>query len=92
MLLYPEVIRKAALLRPRVTVVPTHLPSFADVFVLLAIGKQDEIVNQDSNDKLIRLFQQCGAVVELFQNEATHDLNEADFSVIKSWYEKNKKN
>lgn len=92
MLLYPEVIRKAALLRPRVTVIPHNLPSFADVFVLLAIGKQDEIVNQESNDKLIRLFQQCGAVVELFQNEAIHELNDADFSVVKSWYEKNKKN
>ena len=92
MLLYPEVIRKAALLRPRITVVPTHLPSFADVFVLLAVGTQDETVLPESNDKLIRMFQQCGAVVELFMNEATHDLSEEDFAVVKRWFEKNKKN
>jgi predicted esterase len=92
MLLYPEVIRKAALLRPRITLVPTNLPSFADVYVLLAVGKQDEVVTQESNEKLIRLFQQCGAVVELFQNEATHELNEEDFAVVQRWYQKNRKN
>lgn len=93
MLLYPEVIRKAALLRPRVTVVPHNLPSYADVYVLMAIGTKDDIVTPESNDKLIRLFQQCGAVVELFQNnEATHDLTEEDYAVVKQWYEKNRKN
>ena len=63
MLLYPEVIKKAALLRPRVTVVPTHLPSYADVFVLIAAGNQDAMVPMENTEKLIRMFQQCGAVV-----------------------------
>lgn len=92
MLLYPEVIKKAALLRPRVTVIPTHLPSFADTYVLLAAGNHDEVVPMENTEKLIRIFQQCGAVVELFLHEANHQLNEEDFAVVKKWYEKNKKN
>lgn len=85
MLLYPTVIQKAVLLRPMVTIIPNPLPSFADVSLLLAAGRADELVPMENTEKLVRLYQQCGALVELFQHDAGHHLTEADTVAIQSW-------
>ncbi len=85
MLFYPTVIQKAILLRPNSSVSPKPLPIFADVFVLISAGRQDETVPLENTEKLIRTFQHCGAVVELFQHDAGHELNESDMVAVQKW-------
>lgn len=85
MLFYPTVIQKAVLLRPNSSISPKPLPVFADVFTLISAGRQDETVPLENTEKLIRTFQHCGAVVELFQHDANHDLTESDIVAVQKW-------
>ncbi|MCX7996651.1 MAG: dienelactone hydrolase family protein [Patescibacteria group bacterium] len=86
MFTYPTVVNRAILLRPSVTRIPEKLPVFADVSVLIAAGRQDEIIPIEDTEKLIRAFQHSGAVVELFLHDATHLVTPADALHIRQWY------
>jgi phospholipase/carboxylesterase len=88
MLLHPDVVKNAALLRPMVTIIPENLPTFADVYILMASGTQDSLVPVENTEKLIRLFQHSGAIVELFLNDAGHSLDARDEQVLGNWYAK----
>lgn len=85
MLFYPTVIQKAVLLRPTAIVTPKPLPIFADVFVLISAGRQDETAPMEETEKMIRVFQHCGAVVQLHQHDAEHVINEGDMVAVQKW-------
>lgn len=85
MLFYPTVIEKAVLLRPDNVVAPKPLPVFADVYVLMSVGRQDDQVPLDNTEKLIRTFQHSGAIVQLSQHDAEHEITDADVVAVQKW-------
>lgn len=86
MMNFPSVVNRAILLRPSLVAVPDKLPTFADVYVLLSAGRQDEMVSAENTERLIRVLQLSGAVVELFLHDATHSVTAQDSLQVKKWY------
>ncbi|MFW5703941.1 MAG: alpha/beta hydrolase [Patescibacteria group bacterium] len=88
MFLHPEVIQKAILLRPMVVLSPSRIPTLPEAVVLMASGRQDPIVAEDTTQKLIHMLQQTGAIVELYLHEGGHHLEDGDTEVARNWYMK----
>lgn len=63
LLLRPEILAGAVLLRPMVPLVPETLPDLSDVPVLLAAGTRDSRVSLDETERLEALLTQAGAKV-----------------------------
>ncbi len=91
MLLHPAVIHRAILLRPMVTIVPESIPTLTDTEILISSGRQDPIVPEENTQRLIHIYQQTGAIVELFLHEGGHHLESKDAEVAQQWYLKQQK-
>ena len=78
LLLRPEVLARAVLLRPMVVLQPEHLPDLSGKHVCLISGRHDPIVPADHPPRLANQFRQAGAKVDLHWLEAGHALTEAD--------------
>jgi len=80
LLLRPETLAGAALLRPMVVLEPAHLPDLQGKRVLISSGTQDPIVPEDHPERLARLFRSAGATVRLQSNAAGHGLVPTDIA------------
>ncbi|PQV62659.1 phospholipase/carboxylesterase [Abditibacterium utsteinense] len=63
LLLRPEILRAAVLLRPMVPLIPETLPDLSGVRVSIAGGKQDHIVPVENTQRLVALLRDAGADV-----------------------------
>ena len=88
MLIHPDVVQKAILLRPMVVYLPAKPPLLPDTSVLIAAGNYDPLVPLSNTQQLIHLLQQTGALVELFLHQGGHHLEDDDSTVAKRWYSK----
>lgn len=79
LLLRPESLAAALLLRPMVVLTPATPPRLAGKHVLIASGTRDPIVPADHPAKLADLFRQAGAKVTLHSSPGGHGLVPADF-------------
>ena len=80
LLLRPEALAGAALLRPMVVLEPAKLPGLAGKKVLISSGTDDPIVPADHPARLAQMFRLAGARVSLKQHAAGHGLVPADLA------------
>ncbi len=81
LLLRPEVLARAVLLRPMVVLQPDHLPDLSGKHLTLISGRHDPIVPVEHPPQLADLFRRAGARVDLHWLEAGHQLTSADLGL-----------
>ncbi len=87
MLLRPEILAGAVLLRPMVPFVPERLPSLAGRRALVAAGKSDPIVPATQSEALAELLRKAGADVALHWSPGAHGLERADLAAAAAWWQ-----
>ncbi|HEY5792265.1 MAG TPA: alpha/beta hydrolase [Chthoniobacterales bacterium] len=85
LLLRPEVLGGAALLRPMVPLIPEKLPNLPGVPVLISAGNQDPICASSEARELADLLRRAGAEVSLEFENAGHGLTEHTVRVAQEW-------
>jgi predicted esterase len=84
-LLRPEILSAAILLRPMVPFIPQALPDLSLTRVLLAGGRRDPIATPDHVERLAALLKKAGASVSVHWSSGGHPLDEGDVQAAKSW-------
>lgn len=87
LLLRPEILAGAALLRAMVPLVPEVLPDLTGVPVLLSSGHQDPIVPAEDTRRLAALLRNAGADVALRLENAGHGLTSLTVETARNWLE-----
>jgi len=85
LLLRPEVLAGAALLRPMIPLTPDRLPDLKSVPVFLAGGRRDPIVRPEQTAQLAELLGKAGADVEVHWSPGGHELSTGDLTAAKHW-------
>ncbi len=85
LLLRPEALRGAVLLRAMVPLVPKTLPKLEDVDVFLAAGDHDPIIPRSNVEQLADMLKRAGAKVAFHRSPAGHQLTSLDISAAKEW-------
>jgi phospholipase/carboxylesterase len=80
LLLRPEVLARAVLLRPMVVLQPEQLPDLSGRHISLLSGRHDPIVPVDHPPRLAEQLRRAGAQVDLHWLETGHQLTEADLA------------
>lgn len=88
MLMRPDTIGAAALLRPMVPFAPDAIPDLTGKRVLLAPGRHDPIAPPSHAQSLASTFQRGGATVDIALAEASHGLTQADVHAVAEWLAK----
>ncbi len=86
MLLRPETLAGAILLRPMVPFVPDCPPSLAGRRVLVAAGRTDPVVPAAQVEQLTAILREAGADVTLHWSPAGHTLDRADLTAAVAWW------
>lgn len=87
LLLRPESLASAVLLRPMIVLEPTPaaMPSLAGKRVLISSGNVDPIVPLDHPPRLAEMLRRAGADVTLHTHAASHSLVPGDFAAAKEF-------
>jgi phospholipase/carboxylesterase len=85
LLLRPEVLAGAILLRAMVPIVPPVLPDLAHARVLLSSGTEDPIVPVENSERLAAMLRTAGANVTLRFEAAGHSLALGDIKAARKW-------
>jgi phospholipase/carboxylesterase len=85
LLLRPETLAAAALLRPMVVLEPAKLPELEGKRVLVSSGSVDPIVPAGHPPRLAGLLRRAGATVAEHTHAASHGLVPGDFAVVKEF-------
>jgi len=85
LLLRPQVLAGAALLRPMLPLVPATPPDLRGKHVLIAAGQHDSLVPASSTRQLADLLQQSGTDVTMQWLSAGHGLTSADVATVIRW-------
>jgi predicted esterase len=84
-LLHPGVLRGAVLFRGQVPLEPDPPPALGGFRCLISNGTSDHLVSREETERLAKLFQRSGADVELYWQQAGHQLMPADFGAARKW-------
>lgn len=84
----PEVLAGAILLRGTVPFEPRELPNLGGTRILLAQGQSDPYAPVAITHRLVELFQQSGAQVDLHWSPGGHQLLPGDIHAAKAWLQK----
>jgi phospholipase/carboxylesterase len=85
MLLHPEVLAGAILLRGRLLLRPEALPEFHETPVLILAGQHDPIVRPEDTEHMARSLTSAGGAVEVHWMNEGHDLCPEDFQAAAKW-------
>lgn len=85
LLLRPETLAGAALLRPMIVLEPAILPDLSGKRVLVSAGNVDPIVPADHPARLAELLRRAGARVILQSHAASHGLVPGDFAAVREF-------
>jgi phospholipase/carboxylesterase len=85
LLLRPEVLAGAILMRATLPLTPSPLPDLAGVPVLILSGADDPLVTPDQRDALARVLTEAGADVSALTFDAGHGLTPRDISAASQW-------
>jgi predicted esterase len=88
LLLRPEALSGAALLRPMVPLVPPTMPDLSGKPVLVAAGRQDPIVSTEEAGALATLLRDAGATVTTSLEDAGHGLTQQTVEATRRWLAK----
>lgn len=87
LLLRPESLGAAVLLRPMVVLSPPEGPDLRGRRVLISSGNHDPIVPPDHPGRLADMLRRAGAEVALHTHAAGHGLVPADFAVAREFFQ-----
>ena len=85
LLLRPEILSSAILLRAMVPLVPQTMPNLSDKRIFMSSGLHDPIVSLDEADRLFGLFKKAGANISLSWQESSHGLTMDEIRKAKEW-------
>lgn len=85
MLLRPEALRRAILLRAMVPLIPEHPPALQGARVYIGAGQQDPIINPSNTEQLAELLRGHGADVTLQWFPVGHQLTRDDVDAARDW-------
>jgi phospholipase/carboxylesterase len=85
LLLRPETLPGAVLLRPMVPIVPEPLLDLTGVPVLVVSGRYDPIIPPDEALQLVAMLRNAGAEVSISLENAGHELTEGTIEIASQW-------
>lgn len=85
LLLHPEVLAGAILLRPMLPLTPVNLPNLTGKPVAILAGEHDHTTSPQITKDLAALLTKAGAKVEVRWMNADHNLGPGDFQAIKEF-------
>lgn len=85
LLLHPEVLAGAVLLRAMVPLLPEKTPDLTGARVLICEGTHDPIIPPESAEQLAELLQTCGAEVDLIWQAGGHGLTANDIAAARDF-------
>ncbi len=85
LLLRPRVVRRAILLRAISPLTPPAVPDLRGTHVLIAAGRQDQMIPPAGSEALAAQLRDAGAAVSLRWEEAGHELTRADVDAARDW-------
>jgi predicted esterase len=85
LLLRPETLRNAILLRAMVPLIPDRSPDLGEARVLICAGEHDPIIPVGEGQRLATLLRNFGAQLSLHVSRADHGLTREDMEVGKRW-------
>ncbi len=85
LLLAPEILSGAVLLRAMVPFVPAVMPDLRGKRALIESGRQDSVVPENGARRLKALISEAGADVTHHWNDAEHGLTQADILATRAW-------
>jgi len=86
LLLRPETLSAAALLRPMVPLLPDQQPDLKGKEILILSGRADPIATPTETARLVTLFSDAGASVKAHSQPGGHQLSDEDFRAAESWF------
>ena len=86
MLLRPETLAGAILLRPMVPFEPKSPPDLRGRRALVAASKADPIVKPENSERLAAILREAGADVTLHWSPGGHTLDRADLTAAAAWW------
>ena len=86
LLLHPEVLAGALLLRPMTPFEPEVLPDLPGTPVFVAAGRVDSMVPESEPERLAELLKATGADVELHWNPGGHTLAREELEDAREWF------
>lgn len=86
LLLRPETLAGAILLRPMVPFEPASPPVLHGRRVLVAAGRTDHLVPAAQSERLAALLRAAGADVELHWSPGEHAIDRTDLAAIHAWW------
>jgi len=87
MLLHPEALAGAALLRAMVPLSEPPAPDLSGRRVLILSGSMDPIIPAENAERLAGMLERAGATVQHQVLPAGHGLGQADVALTRSWLE-----
>jgi phospholipase/carboxylesterase len=85
LLLRPEILSSAILLRAMVPLIPQTLPDLTKKHIFMSSGLYDPIVSKQEAEKLFGLFKNAGAKVSLSWQNSGHELTMNEIRKAKEW-------
>ena len=85
LLLRPETLRRAVLLRAMVPLTAPPRPDLSGRAVFLAAGQRDTMVPAANTEQLAGLLRDAGAAVELHWSPGGHELTKSDVDAAAAW-------
>ena len=85
LLLQPEVLSAAVLLRAMVPLIPRKLPNLSSVRIWIGAGDQDPIVPASETKRLSELLRRAGADVTIRFANTGHGLTNHDLEAAQDW-------
>jgi phospholipase/carboxylesterase len=85
---FPDSLYGGVLIRPMVPFEPNPVPDLKGKPVLLLFGELDPIVPAAERNRLIELYRQSGADLEVEVLPASHGLTQADIELTRQWVER----
>lgn len=86
LLLHPEALRGAVLLRTMTPLIPKTLPDLTDVPVLIVSGERDQLIPGDDAERLAEMLDDAGADVTHTTTEgAGHRVDRTEVPDIRAW-------
>ncbi len=89
LLLQPDVLAGAILLRAMVPLTPPKLPDLGGVRVFLAGGRADSMIPPENTAQLARMLETAGADVALQFSPGGHNLGSAEIAEAAAWLTQN---
>jgi phospholipase/carboxylesterase len=85
LLLHPEALAGAVLMRAMVPLVPDRLPDLAGTPVFIGAGRHDDMIPTDQPRALAELLRRAGADVTLLWQDTGHKMNAAELESARRW-------